>query len=48
MAHDRDHQGTDRLLDDPAFARTAAESIQALSAPSRLRSSPACTPGRRR
>lgn len=27
----------DRLLDDPAFARSAAESIQALSAPSRLR-----------
>jgi ArsR family transcriptional regulator, nickel/cobalt-responsive transcriptional repressor len=37
MAHDREHQGTGRLLDDPAFARTAAESIQALSAPSRLR-----------
>src|SRR3954466_2771373 len=37
MAHGGDHQDTDRLLDDPAFARTAAESIQALSAPSRLR-----------
>jgi DNA-binding transcriptional ArsR family regulator len=37
MAHDREHQGTGRLLDDPAFARSAAESIQALSAPSRLR-----------
>jgi ArsR family transcriptional regulator, nickel/cobalt-responsive transcriptional repressor len=37
MAHDREHEGTGRLLDDPAFARTAAESIQALSAPSRLR-----------
>jgi ArsR family transcriptional regulator, nickel/cobalt-responsive transcriptional repressor len=35
--HRREHQGTDRLLDDPAFARSAAESIQALSAPSRLR-----------
>jgi len=37
MAHDAEHQDTGRLLDDPAFARTAAESIQALSAPSRLR-----------
>jgi ArsR family transcriptional regulator, nickel/cobalt-responsive transcriptional repressor len=37
MAHDREHHDTNRLLDDPAFARTAAESIQALSAPSRLR-----------
>jgi ArsR family transcriptional regulator, nickel/cobalt-responsive transcriptional repressor len=37
MAHDREHQDTARLLDDAAFARTAAESIQALSAPSRLR-----------
>ena len=37
MAHGREHQGTGRLLDDPAFARSAAESIQALSAPSRLR-----------
>jgi ArsR family transcriptional regulator, nickel/cobalt-responsive transcriptional repressor len=37
MAHGGDHQDTGRLLDDPAFARTAAESIQALSAPSRLR-----------
>jgi DNA-binding transcriptional ArsR family regulator len=37
MAHGREHQGTDRLLDDTAFARSAAESIQALSAPSRLR-----------
>jgi ArsR family transcriptional regulator, nickel/cobalt-responsive transcriptional repressor len=37
MAHDREHHDTARLLDDPAFARTAAESIQALSAPSRLR-----------
>jgi DNA-binding transcriptional ArsR family regulator len=37
MAHDREHQDTGRLLEDTAFARTAAESIQALSAPSRLR-----------
>jgi ArsR family transcriptional regulator, nickel/cobalt-responsive transcriptional repressor len=37
MAHGADDQDTGRLLDDPAFARTAAESIQALSAPSRLR-----------
>ena len=37
MSHTRDHLDTDRLLDDAAFAQTAAESIQALSAPSRLR-----------
>jgi DNA-binding transcriptional ArsR family regulator len=37
MAHGGDHEDTQRLLDDPAFARVAAESIQALSAPSRLR-----------
>src|SRR3954471_9997436 len=37
MAHDREHQDTGRLLNDAAFARAAAESIQALSAPSRLR-----------
>src|SRR3954466_1507505 len=37
MAHGGDHQDTRRLLDDPGFARVAAESIQALSAPSRLR-----------
>jgi DNA-binding transcriptional ArsR family regulator len=37
MAHGREHQDTNRLLNDAAFARTAAESIQALSAPSRLR-----------
>ena len=37
MAHRRDDQDTGRLLDDAAFARTAAESIQGLSAPSRLR-----------
>jgi DNA-binding transcriptional ArsR family regulator len=37
MAHGGDHPDIDRLLDDAAFARTAAESVQALSAPSRLR-----------
>jgi DNA-binding transcriptional ArsR family regulator len=37
MAHSAEHQDTGRLLDDAAFARSAAESIQALSAPSRLR-----------
>jgi DNA-binding transcriptional ArsR family regulator len=36
MAHGRDPD-IDRLLGDPAFVRTAAESVQALSAPSRLR-----------
>ena len=37
MAHAREHQDTSRLLADATFARSAAESIQALSAPSRLR-----------
>ena len=37
MGHRSEHEDTGRLLDDPAFARSAAESIQALSAPSRLR-----------
>ena len=37
MAHGNEDDGTHRLLEDAAFARTAAESIQALSAPSRLR-----------
>src|SRR3954466_10665542 len=37
MAHGREHHDTNRLLDDRDFARTAADSIQALSAPSRLR-----------
>jgi DNA-binding transcriptional ArsR family regulator len=37
MAHDRDHEDVSRLLEDAAFARIAADSIQALSAPSRLR-----------
>ena len=37
MAHGRDHSDIDRLLDDRGFAQAAADSIQALSAPSRLR-----------
>ena len=37
MGHLRDHEDVGRLLHDAAFARAAAESIQALSAPSRLR-----------
>jgi DNA-binding transcriptional ArsR family regulator len=37
MAHGQDHGDVARLLDEPVFARVAAESIQALSAPSRLR-----------
>jgi DNA-binding transcriptional ArsR family regulator len=37
MAHGRDHGDIERLLDDAGFAQTAAESVQALSAPSRLR-----------
>ena len=37
MAHRGEHEDTGRLLNDAAFARSAAESIQALSAPSRLR-----------
>lgn len=37
MGHGGTHEDTARLLEDPAFARSAAESIQALSAPSRLR-----------
>jgi ArsR family transcriptional regulator, nickel/cobalt-responsive transcriptional repressor len=35
MAHG--HTDIDRLLDDPGYARAAAESIQALATPSRLR-----------
>jgi DNA-binding transcriptional ArsR family regulator len=35
MAHG--HTDIDRLLDDAAYARAAAESIQALATPSRLR-----------
>src|SRR3954451_15193138 len=37
MAHGRDHSDIDRLLKDSSFAQLAADSIQALSAPSRLR-----------
>ncbi|WP_270038875.1 ArsR/SmtB family transcription factor [Solirubrobacter ginsenosidimutans] len=37
MAHGSEHEDVTRLLDDAAFARAAADSIQALSAPSRLR-----------
>jgi DNA-binding transcriptional ArsR family regulator len=37
MPHGSDHDDVTRLLDDEDFARAAAESIQALSAPSRLR-----------
>jgi len=37
VAHTGDELRIERLLDDPAFARTAADSVQALSAPSRLR-----------
>lgn len=37
MAHGRDHDDMSRLLEDMAFAQTAAESIQALATPSRLR-----------
>ena len=37
MAHGTAPQDLGRLLDDSAFARVAAESIQALSTPSRLR-----------
>jgi len=37
MGHGREHSDIQRLLDDAGFAQTAAESVQALSAPSRLR-----------
>ena len=37
MSHSGTRPDLDRLLADGAFARTAAESIQALAAPSRLR-----------
>ena len=37
MAHGTEHHEPDRLLEDAEFARTAAESIQALATPSRLR-----------
>jgi DNA-binding transcriptional ArsR family regulator len=37
MAHGEHPIDMQRVLEDPAFARTAAESIQALATPSRLR-----------
>src|SRR3954467_2110806 len=37
MAHLREHADTDRLLNDGDFARAAADSVQALATPSRLR-----------
>ena len=37
MAHRRDHSDVGRLLRDGGFAEGAADSIQALAAPSRLR-----------
>jgi len=37
MAHGREHSDINRLLDDGDFARAAAESVQALATPSRLR-----------
>jgi len=37
MGHGREHSDIDRLLDDRGFARAAADSVQALATPSRLR-----------
>jgi DNA-binding transcriptional ArsR family regulator len=37
MSHGHRHDDLGRVLDDAAFARSAAESIQALATPSRLR-----------
>ncbi len=37
MPHGRQHSDIGRLLDDAGFAQAAADSVQALSAPSRLR-----------
>jgi ArsR family transcriptional regulator, nickel/cobalt-responsive transcriptional repressor len=37
VAHGSEHSDISRLLDDHGFARTAAESVQALATPSRLR-----------
>ena len=37
MAHGSEHDEIERLLDDPSFAQTAAQSVQALATPSRLR-----------
>src|SRR5215213_5837051 len=37
MAHRQGESGVERLLDDSGFAQAAAESVQALATPSRLR-----------
>jgi len=37
MAHGRAHSDINRLLDDRGFAQAAADSVQALATPSRLR-----------
>ena len=37
MGHSAEHGDVHRLLGDPAYARAAADSVQALSTPSRLR-----------
>jgi len=37
MAHGRAHSDISRLLDDRGFAQAAADSVQALATPSRLR-----------
>ena len=37
MAHGDEHGDIERLLDDAGFAQIAAQSVQGLSAPSRLR-----------
>jgi DNA-binding transcriptional ArsR family regulator len=37
MPHGSSHSHVERLLDDGGFARVAAESVQALATPSRLR-----------
>lgn len=37
MGHSGEHGDVHRLLGDPAYARAAADSVQALSTPSRLR-----------
>jgi DNA-binding transcriptional ArsR family regulator len=37
MAHGRGHSDINRLLDDTGFAQAAADSVQALATPSRLR-----------
>jgi ArsR family transcriptional regulator, nickel/cobalt-responsive transcriptional repressor len=37
LAHGREHSDINRLLDDGGFAQAAAESVQALATPSRLR-----------